>query len=179
MRSLEGAEGEGFEPSRDETAPNGFRDSFHLAQPCALMAGARHNARQFGQPGPTKPPVGEPPGGAVRPPAPPLSVSAPSPPLSASAASQAAIRSRLDAAARAVSQHERGLRRLSRIRVSSRRAVRCVDLAHGLPRRVLEAHRPGRRAWSKVVVKAAPLVQVDRGARDEPEPREETTRLRP
>jgi hypothetical protein len=148
-------------------------------QPCALMAGARHNAPQFGQRGPTKPPVGERPGGSVRPPAPPLSVSAPSPPLSASAASQAAIRSRLDAAARAVSQHERSLRRLSRIRVSSRRAVRCVDLAHGLPRRVLEAHRPGRRAWSKVVVKAAPLVQVDRGARDEPEPREETTRLRP
>jgi hypothetical protein len=47
MRFLGGAEGEGFEPSRDGTAPNGFRDSFHLAQPCALRPGARHNARQF------------------------------------------------------------------------------------------------------------------------------------
>jgi hypothetical protein len=47
MRFSARAEGEGFEPSRDETAPNGFRDSFHLAQPCVLRPGARHNARQF------------------------------------------------------------------------------------------------------------------------------------
>jgi hypothetical protein len=43
----ETAEGEGFEPSRDLTAPSDFRNSFHLAQPCALRPGARHNARQF------------------------------------------------------------------------------------------------------------------------------------
>ena len=47
MRFLGGAEGEGFEPSRDGTAPNGFRDFFYFAQPCALRPGARHNARQF------------------------------------------------------------------------------------------------------------------------------------
>jgi hypothetical protein len=41
------AEGEGFEPPRDLTAPCDFRDSFHFAQPCALTLGARHNARQF------------------------------------------------------------------------------------------------------------------------------------
>ena len=46
-RLLSEAEGEGFEPSRDETAPNGFRDLTHLAQPCVLRPGARHNARQF------------------------------------------------------------------------------------------------------------------------------------
>jgi hypothetical protein len=46
MRFLDGAEGEGFEPSRDGTAPNGFRDLTHLAQPCALRPGARHNAPQ-------------------------------------------------------------------------------------------------------------------------------------
>src|SRR5215210_2649282 len=40
------AEGEGFEPSRDGTAPNGFRDLLYFAQPCVLRTGARHNARQ-------------------------------------------------------------------------------------------------------------------------------------
>jgi hypothetical protein len=47
MRLPEEAEGEGFEPPRDQSAPCDFRDSFHFAQPCALRAGARHNARQF------------------------------------------------------------------------------------------------------------------------------------
>jgi hypothetical protein len=46
MRFLKGAEGEGFEPSRDETAPNGFRDLLYFAQPCGLRPGARQNARQ-------------------------------------------------------------------------------------------------------------------------------------
>jgi hypothetical protein len=47
MRLPEEAEGEGFEPPRDQTAPCDFRDLKHLAQPCALRRGARHNARQF------------------------------------------------------------------------------------------------------------------------------------
>jgi hypothetical protein len=42
------AEGEGFEPSRDLAALSDFRDLKHLAQPCVLRPGARHNARQFG-----------------------------------------------------------------------------------------------------------------------------------
>ena len=46
MRFLEEAEGERFELSRDGTAPNGFRDRKHSAQPSGLRAGARHNARQ-------------------------------------------------------------------------------------------------------------------------------------
>jgi hypothetical protein len=45
------AEGEGFEPPRDLTAPCDFRDSSSLAQPCALTPSARHNARQFGEDG--------------------------------------------------------------------------------------------------------------------------------
>ncbi len=44
--------GEGFEPSRDQTAPSDFRDRTHLAQPCGLRSGARHNARQFASNGP-------------------------------------------------------------------------------------------------------------------------------
>jgi hypothetical protein len=39
--------GEGFEPPRDLTARCDFRDCTHLAQPCALRPGARHNERQF------------------------------------------------------------------------------------------------------------------------------------
>jgi hypothetical protein len=52
------AEGEGFEPSSDPEARNGFRDLFHFAQPCALRPGARHNARQFRSDGPRSRPVG-------------------------------------------------------------------------------------------------------------------------
>jgi hypothetical protein len=48
--------GERFELSRDETAPNGFRDLWYFAQPCVLRPGARLNARQFWWV-PTPPPI--------------------------------------------------------------------------------------------------------------------------